>query len=1006
MIKYDVFFRNFILRRPGDFSKIHQLEALTELPLGCVLHTTSGLVTGYNKRAEVVPDDQLYSQFYGSRKLNMFFVRDQPHDDDLIIPDTNGAKLLLAGVDQDIKKYRSSDLTKIFLIRDTAYFNNSNIYLNVMCHEPLFRSIVTGVLQTIRVFDICLASVLNQVVKLQQFDHFMVFNTENLPLSRSDFTRSFMGYNRQTIKYHNSIYYLAVMHLIGFLYSRSTDSMFNKLPPGAIAKINLMFRNGDRFVIYNLAVLKEMVEKTPNLLIQLINQLNGLSSSTGALAATSEETVPEQLVEVPPAATTNITVFKKTQTVVEDSKQSAALSKKHDDSVAKQIILDTDSSQEKKKYVADVAHTYKEIAVSVPVQIAENTKDDKVAEAVSTAKKIVSGKAGPTEVKTAANTGTAVSMTVQQLLNTPLDKTVSKSDVTHAVDIPDKSMLESTVANFATDYMQKAFKKDLVAILVGFGKQGMFLVDLQEVDVSDSLSSLIKYTAIFKDKDGKQHTIRFTLPKVDEAGNCMINGTLKSLVIQRINTPICKVAPNRVALSSNYNKTIVQRNETFSNNFLAYVRKLFSLAGDSIVTTLSTGPAPNLALPYEYTVLAANYATIKAEGLDWKFDFANRLKGDDGTIDKLEYKYGVYMGTYKTAKCFLSVKGVLTLYTSDEELSRVTILNVLKEVLHDVVFPAYNEWVNLTVLNKSIPVMFILCYRFGMSNMFKYLGLRYDIVMKSARADIMPSDVVLKFSDAKIIVRSPSVVQRLLVAGMNHYNLSDLSYTEMNSKDAYYELMISKKLSINYLRGVDDLFELFVDPITEDVLLQMGEPTNFRDLLIRATVLLSTEDAKGASSSANFRYRSYERFNAVVYKHMARALTSYRNKAPGHKNKFSISEYDIITAVMNDPLMMGVDIVNPIGDLRSRHKYSHIGDGGRSEEAMVINDRRYPRDGIGIISEATSDSGNVGIDGVLSTNPSIANIRGMCYTKNIAAIQSTEILSPTALLLPGADLDD
>lgn len=972
MIKYDIFYREFITRRQSDLVRILLLENLKELPICSVLHTASGLYDGYGKTANIIPDMNLYSNFIDDKKLNILFVKTFPTEKDLIRPPQDGIRQVISNLEGDIKKIRTLNPTRYFLINSYDNFNSSNVYTNMVCHDPLFKSTTNGIRIHQKMFDLILASMLNSANKTpSEFQNFFIFKTENIKFALSDFVRTFKEYSRATIKYYDSTYYLIVMHMLGYLHNEKTDSMFNKLSPEVMSRINIVFKNKERFVIYRLDVLREILSKSPNLILSVINNLNTLSTTLEEEEIGPKEIVSPDVIEIPSdnIEVTNTTKFIKTPTVKEEEDTSTASVKKLDEDVVRSIVVDTKITEDKKKYVKDLAVKYKDIRL----------EDNK---------------------------------TIQSIIEKGVDKTLSKNTVPEIenISVPDISLVDSSIANFSQEYMTKAFDKDLMSQLLSFSKQGMFLQELEKNDVSDTLSNLTSYKSTFKDKDGRQHTIKFTLPKVDEDGNCLINGNLKRMVLQRVNTPICKVGPNRVSLSSNFNKTIVERNTSFSNNFLIYIRRIFDKAGNQVKLNLGNNIYPTKKLPYEYSALASVYNNISGKKFNWNFivdDRFNDYKEDEKKdLLSLEKKYGIFLGKTDSKKTFLSIKGVLSIVEDENTVISTTILNLLKDMLDGVVFPPFYEWVNFNVLNKKIPLIFVLAYRFGLSNILKYLNIKYEKHDLNERISTKPSDVVIKFSDVKLVFTNLSTVQRLIVCGLSNLDVEDVNFKDMDTKDPYYELIQSIKLTINYLKGIDDIYDLFIDPITEDVLRQMGEPTNVRDLLIRATVLLSTEDFNEAASSHNFRYRNYERFNAIIYKQLARAFATYRNKAIGHTNKFSISEYDILGAISTDPLMENVDTINPVGDLKSRHRYSHIGDGGRTDESMIIQDRRYPKDGVGIISEGSADSGKVGIDGILSSNPSIVNIRGMCKVKDIKDITAAEMLSPISLLMPGSDLDD
>jgi hypothetical protein len=73
--------------------------------------------------------------------------------------------------------------------------------------------------------------------------------------------------------------------------------------------------------------------------------------------------------------------------------------------------------------------------------------------------------------------------------------------------------------------------------------------------------------------------------------------------------------------------------------------------------------------------------------------------------------------------------------------------------------------------------------------------------------------------------------------------------------------------------------------------------------------------------------------------------------------------------------------------------------GGRSSDSFVIRDRIYPRDGAGVVSEATPDGPSVSIRGQYPMNPNVINLLGM--EEPTDDLSPNNVLSITSMLIPG-----
>ena len=145
----------------------------------------------------------------------------------------------------------------------------------------------------------------------------------------------------------------------------------------------------------------------------------------------------------------------------------------------------------------------------------------------------------------------------------------------------------------------------------------------------------------------------------------------------------------------------------------------------------------------------------------------------------------------------------------------------------------------------------------------------------------------------------------------------------------------------------------------------------------------------------------------MVYNELTRAFSGYKNRSVGSSNKFSISEYAVAQRIMHHQLVENVSVINPIHDIKMYSKFSNAGDGGRSNDTFMIQDRQFTNDQLGIVSEATDDNGTTGLNASLPFNPVFTNGRGMALTdEDIKKLEPENVLSITSLIMPGATQDD
>ena len=269
-----------------------------------------------------------------------------------------------------------------------------------------------------------------------------------------------------------------------------------------------------------------------------------------------------------------------------------------------------------------------------------------------------------------------------------------------------------------------------------------------------------------------------------------------------------------------------------------------------------------------------------------------------------------------------------------------------------------------------------------------------------------PNDIHIRFADRVLHFNRYPLQKSLIVAGLANYDLTSYSMAEFEDKDVYFRILANEGTSTNYLKGIDDFYDLFIDNITYTVLKMMKEPTNVRDLLIRCAVLLSTTDHLPPSSGFNHRIRGYEQFAAVLCNEMSRSFANYRSHK-GLGNKFTINPDAVYLRIIQNATMLPAELGSPMEDMKLKAEVSYAGIGGRTAESFVVNDRRFDESDTGVIGEATVDNGKAGMAATLSYNPNIKGTLGIVQpTEDKNKIEPSQLWTTTALVFPCSTNDD
>lgn len=637
--------------------------------------------------------------------------------------------------------------------------------------------------------------------------------------------------------------------------------------------------------------------------------------------------------------------------------------------------------------------------------------------------------------------------TIEEHLQQTAEPTITNNHLSFLENkVVDKSMLSSSAIDLDKHYLDHLMAKDLASVVAQMTANGMFLIKTEQRDDVTQLSRIRHYKLVYQDVLGRKHTVTFKLPIVSSDGTIMINGIASRMIKQQVNLPICKINDHRVSLASSYNKTLVERLGTRAHNFNAYITKyIASVYKAKVGLELSYGSLTTSAkLPYDYSSLARKYSTLSFQGpiisgIDraqyrFTFDYDNRFDMDTTIstetihkntlldayrhkLDDLERSYGVYCGTARrnghTYRMFFGQDNLIRFIGPNRGKTPVsdqnTFISLFFGCFAEIVDPPapLSEWTELKILDKNFPIVFILGYEYGLQRVLDHIQLSYQFLPTNTRINRTATTLVVPFADGNLVFDRYPLVHSFIMAGLLKFKTKSYEFSKFNTQDTYYSILQDAGISLNYLKGISDFFKLFIDPITRDVLLRMHEPTEVGRLLVRATEMLTTEDAIPSSSMRNHRLRGYERFTTTLYNEMARAFASY-SKQRGNRKTYSINPEAVFLRLIQDQTLHIIEEINPIENIKEKHSITYTGGGGRTAQSFVVEDRRFPEDGIGVLSEATPDNGKVSINASISADPLISNIRGMFDLDGVDPdkLEPSQVLSVPALLMPCSTNDD
>lgn len=577
--------------------------------------------------------------------------------------------------------------------------------------------------------------------------------------------------------------------------------------------------------------------------------------------------------------------------------------------------------------------------------------------------------------------------------------------------VKDPSMAKSTLRDFDRQYTKKVLPKDIQANILSLGKAGIIVKDYQIEDHTSAMGQYEHHIVKIKPLDGADSTLHFRIPKIDDDGNYVANSIKYTIRRQLQDVPIRKISPTEVSLSSYYGKVFIQRCDRKQFDESHYINtELMKIAldgGNDIIKKVVPGLVfdNSFKSPRVYSGLSTMFQSVTTKHLRLEFD--HRARGDlvPGIDLKTIEKDGMIVCgiTNSKAPILVGTDNMFYIYQDKNYIPLGDIYEITKISSDGPI-----NFTEVKVMGQKMPLGVVLGYYIGLPKLIKLLRAKVRVVHGNKRTNLEAHEYRLRFADLSLILDKRDMKSTQILSGFNFYKdtLKKFDYSQYSEKQVYLLLLEQRGLTIRYLRELENLRDMFIDPITLGVLKDMHEPQTFQGLLVRANELLLTDYHPDSNDISQMRIRGYERVAGLMYREISNAVRDYRNKNISSKSQLSISPYAVWRAIAQDQTVGLAEEINPMANLKEKEIVTYAGSDGRSKDAMNVKSREYHKSGMGIISEGNVDNGDVGVNIYMSANPKLKSLRGLTDTYSLEKDGMSSLLSSTGLLAPFMLHDD
>ena len=576
--------------------------------------------------------------------------------------------------------------------------------------------------------------------------------------------------------------------------------------------------------------------------------------------------------------------------------------------------------------------------------------------------------------------------------------------------VPDKTMLNSSLIDFDKDYIEKVMEKDIASMCLNAQKGGFIINDYEVETIEDVTGKYRTHTLRVTPLSGKDSTLRFKMPVVESDGTFMTGGNKYRVRKQRRDKPIRKINRNLVELFTYYSRVLVNRTERHVNNYGVWLHNnisALSLIDNPRVRELHTMDVfdGEFRAPRTYTAIAKHIKSFKYEGFELCFNHKDReeIFGSKAML-RWEKNGSILIGIRADNSMILMDKNSAIYQIHNGDLKPLgTIEDWLK--LDTTKQPI--EFAEVGVLNEKLPVGIVLGYLLGLTNLIKLLKADVRKVLTGQRLNLQSHEYALKFSDETLIFNKEEPVASMILSGFSMYKDAIKNYSVYNfdTSNVYLNIIESKGINVRYLKELNLMNSMYVDPISEEILRGMGEPTTFTGLLVRACELLSSDYYKNALDMEEMRICGYERMAGAVYSELVKSMRIHNSKVIKTNSSIELNPFAVWKFINEDPAKITVDELNPVINLKEIEAVTFNGNNGRSSQAMNRADRRFHPHDTGVISESTVDSGEVAVNTYMVPDPQFTSLRGTTAITDLSVAKGAKLASTSAMLSPACDQD-
>lgn len=560
-------------------------------------------------------------------------------------------------------------------------------------------------------------------------------------------------------------------------------------------------------------------------------------------------------------------------------------------------------------------------------------------------------------------------------------------------------------------------REDIVEVFRSFANTShpLAIRNIEVENTSTSEDAVETYKVEYENEKGKRFSIKVDVPIMIDNKYMKLRGNRKNINGQLALVPIIKTDEDTVqVVSYSYKKIFIRRFGTSTGKSNVACDKLIKVLNKNkfdkinIIEGDCTKVCSKYEVPIDYIDLSSMFSKIITPSYTIFFnqdEFRNKYKVDDS-------KGVPYAINNKTKEI---------IYYKDESsgsLAYMVMLLLSQDAGEDFVnkFNSASKSVRYTysqasILGQKLPLIIMCAYSEGLSKVLNKAKIEYDLIPLDAgrpKYNDMQYDLI-KFNDGWIKYKL-TYASSLLMNGLKACNTDTHSLTEINSKPMYLEFfdLFGGRIMSD---GLDNFYDVMLDPITLDVLEDYKLPTDYIEVLIYANNLLADNKFVKHTAINGRRSRRNELIPGYLYLALTEAYQDYtRSMKHGRQVPMSIKQSAVIDKVLADNTVGDLSILTALGEYEAINTISPKGLSGlNSDRSYTLDKRTFDESMVNVFGMSTGFAGNVGINRQATIDMSISGKRGYIRSvdEKLTELSPTKTFCMTEALTPyGCTRDD